>query len=52
MIPKWTAIICLIPGFLLNQRQKAVWMDGHRLTTIVEGKQVVFDFDGTNMQTA
>lgn len=31
--------------------QKASWMDGHRLSLISEGRQVVFDYDGTNTQT-
>lgn len=31
--------------------QKAVWMDGHRLSAVVDGKVVVFDYDGINMQT-
>jgi hypothetical protein len=30
---------------------RAVWMDGHRLTSVKNGKVVVFDFDGTNYQT-
>jgi len=30
--------------------QKAVWMDGHRLTLISDGKVNVYDFDGTNLQ--
>ena len=35
----------------LPQAQKANWMDGHRLILISNNKTVVFDFDGTNMQT-
>ncbi|MBP7807047.1 PEGA domain-containing protein [Candidatus Saccharibacteria bacterium] len=31
--------------------QKAVWMDGHRLSAVVDGKVVVFDYDGVNAQT-
>ncbi len=31
--------------------QKANWMDGHRLIVISQNKEVVFDFDGTNLQT-
>lgn len=31
--------------------QKATWMDGHRLTAIIDGKLQVWDFDGINMQT-
>lgn len=30
--------------------QKALWMDGHRLVVISQGKVVVHDFDGTNIQ--
>ncbi len=29
----------------------ATWMDGHRLLLNVEGKTVVFDYDGINVQT-
>ncbi|HEU4608117.1 MAG TPA: hypothetical protein VFS31_08415, partial [Chitinophagaceae bacterium] len=35
----------------LTPAQKAVWMDGHRISLIANGKATVFDFDGTNMQT-
>lgn len=31
-------------------KQKLTWMDGHRLTTVVDGKIMVMDFDGTNRQ--
>jgi len=31
--------------------QKAVWMDGHRLSTVINGRTVVFDYDGINQQT-
>lgn len=31
--------------------QVATWMDGHRLLLNVDNKLVVFDYDGTNMQT-
>lgn len=34
----------------LSSGQKLTWMDGHRLTTVVDGKVVVMDFDGTNKQ--
>jgi hypothetical protein len=30
--------------------QKAVWMDGHRLTGVIGDDVVVFDFDGINKQ--
>lgn len=30
---------------------KFVWMDGHRLTAIVNGTQHVFDFDGSNARS-
>lgn len=30
---------------------EAKWMDGHRFAVVSEGKVVVFDFNGTNMQT-
>jgi hypothetical protein len=36
---------------LLTPAYKATWMDGHRLMVSKDGKMVVFDFDGTNMQT-
>ncbi len=29
----------------------ATWMDGHRLLLNVEGKTIVFDYDGINLQT-
>jgi hypothetical protein len=32
-------------------QQHATWMDGYRLSYVSGGKQVVFDFDGSNMQT-
>jgi len=35
----------------LAEGQKAEWMDGHRLTTVSDGKVVVWDYDGINMQT-
>ncbi len=31
--------------------QLATWMDGHRLRTVSDNKSIVFDFDGTNVQT-
>jgi hypothetical protein len=31
--------------------EQAHWMDGHRLMVISAGKLVVFDYDGTNLQT-
>ena len=31
--------------------QRAVWMDGHRLSLVSNEKIMVFDFDGTNAQT-
>lgn len=34
----------------LAPNQKAVWMDGHRLALISDGKVNIFDFDGTNIQ--
>ncbi|HSX23565.1 MAG TPA: PEGA domain-containing protein [Candidatus Saccharimonadales bacterium] len=34
----------------LEPNQKAVWMDGHRLTLMSGGIVNVFDFDGTNLQ--
>jgi hypothetical protein len=30
--------------------QHATWMDGHRLMTVSDGKVVVWDYDGINMQ--
>jgi hypothetical protein len=30
---------------------RATWMDGHRLSAVVDGIVRVFDFDGTNQQT-
>lgn len=35
----------------LDASQKAVWMDGYRITLISAGKVTVFDFDGMNTQT-
>jgi hypothetical protein len=35
----------------LAPTQKAKWMDGHRLILISNNKTVIFDFDGTNLQT-
>ncbi len=32
----------------VNPEQKAVWMDGHRLSMVSQDKINVFDFDGTN----
>ena len=29
----------------------ATWMDGHRMTAVADGKIIVFDFDGSNLQT-
>jgi len=29
---------------------QAKWMDGHRLTVVIDNKVQVFDFDGTNLQ--
>ncbi len=37
------------PG--LETGHKAAWMDGNRLSSVSDGKAVVFDFDGTNKQT-
>lgn len=34
----------------VDNEQKAVWMDGHRLTVLAKGMIHVFDFDGTNQQ--
>lgn len=34
----------------LSGDKKARWMDGHRLSAISEGKLVVFDYDGINLQ--
>ncbi|MFO0882286.1 MAG: PEGA domain-containing protein [Candidatus Saccharimonadales bacterium] len=31
--------------------QQAKWMDGHRFSVVADGKESVFDFDGTNVQT-
>ncbi|MEO8863233.1 MAG: hypothetical protein ABI354_02840, partial [Candidatus Saccharimonadales bacterium] len=43
---KYDTKLSLVPG------QKAVWMDGHRLTLVdTNNKLNVFDFDGTNQQT-
>ena len=38
-------------GLNLPAGQKATWMDGHRLTTVVNGKAQVFDYDGINLQS-
>ncbi len=35
----------------LAPHQKAVWMDGHRLSLVSQGSISVFDFDGLNIQT-
>lgn len=35
----------------LEPKQKAIWMDGHRLVLTSAGKINIFDFDGTNKQT-
>jgi len=35
----------------LEKSAKATWMDGHRLTLLSQGKAIVFDYDGTNLQT-
>ncbi len=32
-------------------KKQTKWMDGHRLVNSVDGKVVVFDFDGTNYQS-
>jgi len=32
-------------------QQHATWMDGYRLSYVSGGKQIVFDFDGINLQT-
>lgn len=37
-------------SLLLAKGQKAVWMDGHRLSLVSNEKVVVFDFDGINRQ--
>jgi hypothetical protein len=34
----------------LPRGRQAVWMDGHRLSVIADGKVYAFDFDGTNQQ--
>ncbi len=34
----------------LNASQKAIWMDGHRLSLVSKNRVNVFDFDGTNRQ--
>lgn len=34
----------------LDASAPATWMDGHRLVSVSEGKIVVFDFDGSNVQ--
>ncbi len=34
----------------LEQNQKAVWVDGHRLSLVSANAINIFDFDGTNMQ--
>lgn len=31
--------------------QQATWMDGHRLLAVIGGKNIVYDYDGINMQT-
>lgn len=38
-------------GLPFTAGQKAVWMDGHRLTGVISGQVVVFDYDGINQQT-
>jgi hypothetical protein len=35
----------------LTTGQKAIWMDGHRLMVVSQGKMVVFDYDNLNRQT-
>lgn len=37
-------------GLKLSEHQKAVWMDGHRVTLVADSKFTVFDFDGVNTQ--
>jgi hypothetical protein len=37
-------------GYPLSNNEKAVWMDGHRLTLVSQNKLHAFDFDGTNKQ--
>ena len=31
--------------------QQATWMDGHRMSAVINGQIVVFDYDGINQQT-
>ncbi len=38
-------------GLKFTPGQKAEWMDGHRLTTTIDGKLTVWDYDGINKQT-
>ena len=35
-------------GSIPDNNDKANWMDGHRLTTLIKGKLMIFDFDGLN----
>jgi hypothetical protein len=35
----------------LDPAYPAAWMDGHRLMAVADGQIVVFDFDGSNLQT-
>lgn len=35
----------------IEKGQEATWIDGHRLNLISDKKLVIFDFDGTNIQT-
>ncbi|GAC1387043.1 MAG: hypothetical protein NVS1B7_6150 [Candidatus Saccharimonadales bacterium] len=35
----------------LDMPYKASWMDGHRIALLSAGKVVIFDYDGTNVQT-
>ncbi len=35
----------------LDGAQRAMWMDGHRLVAVSEGKTIVFDYDGINLRT-
>lgn len=34
-----------------DKTAKTTWMDGHRLTTHSKGKVLIFDYDGTNIQS-
>lgn len=35
----------------IAENQRAIWMDGHRLSAISDGNTIVFDFNGINLQT-